>query len=1221
MALTYNAINKAWSYSPEKTDYDTSRVTSARLWPTYQYRKDAGGRFVPTGYTTTNPNTFYLNPNTSAEELRVAKEGFLIDQNSSQALKNFVPGSNVWGENAKLNAENNALNNLNNSKNTFYEKASAVINATAQGSYNYLDAKNAISNAAYNVGLPSAAEAAAVADQMIGNTGQFRNYYLTERVTPWDPSVLPANLSTTTKQRTDLGANFNKYTNGTNGYYVNETTQGKAAKAAWDAAVASDNLDILGRYGSLEAYAKQDYLNQITDPTRSSQDIASIRGSQASALSPLVTEYREQVFPDAIKQQTIDQVQNKIFGLVPTKQLGATGYEFKDIQQGLSDLISTDPTFNKLWTGAKSEVALSSATGDTSGQWTKLIKSLGIKDSMLTNQDSFGTLLSRVATLNASDPADKKIIDDNNALFKTVSDLKSNTTFKDLLSYTPEINDAFTASVQASEKEQTEKFGQLRQSVLQDTIEQLKLAKRQENNIAFFKSSSIGQEITGLQKEITGSLLGDLGIGGISPLGSSQKNLSKQLDAGLGDVFGTKNGLIYNWEDWFNNQIEKKYAGNIDIPNDYVPTKLRTLSNGFVDEATAASWKKYDDAYATLKTNPNDLFAKSVVAGAPTNYVPVANRKTINQTWTDYETQLKATGYVDPQTLASWAKYDDAYKKLQINPQDAAALAVYNSKPADYVVPDQRMDKDVQFAKDFFSQYLKPRFDASQSITEFQDYIDVTKNTQNPFQTQDRLDALKLAAQTSVSQWFANLQKAGDSKFNSDYYFDPAGYLKSNGVGDPNNPLLPGAAFTDYATTDAGKAALQQSQKVNADWEAAKNGLSTTDAYGNPINWLQQAYNYGVDINNKAVFAQLHYQLVGLNAPELDANGNFVRDSSGQVARKAYDAAPDVYAPQIAKTYITQILTPYLIDKANKIGSVFGEFVKPSDYVDEVLKAVNLPQNKEQWANILKSSGLDPNASLTELKNTLVDALSQDSTIDIKQKIGDLIKEGKTPTQTELGVEYLQKPTVSGAEAPASGVYAIFKNAGYNGTESDFYSTFLPDASAQDISVLNAAYTPAGKTTSLLPTISGTGTERIASMAQLFGDTSITEILGTAGIATPTSKPSLLSSLFTTSEEDVGIGDPFADTSTPFTTVSGTTKADNQMGIGNPFDTVGITDPFADESDPFASSNPFSSIGSTSSVSAPTIKTNVNVFTQGFSSSKNSSFGSMFDSFGGSFGF
>jgi hypothetical protein len=155
----------------------------------------------------------------------------------------------------------------------------------------------------------------------------------------------------------------------------------------------------------------------------------------------------------------------------------------------------------------------------------------------------------------------------------------------------------------------------------------------------------------------------------------------------------------------------------------------------------------------------------------------------------------------------------------------------------------------------------------------------------------------------------------------------------------------------------------------------------------------------------------------------------------------------------------------------------------------------------------------------------------------------------------------------------------------------------------------------------LLPTITGGGMEQIATMAQLFGDTSIQEVLGTAGVAVPSGKPSLLGGLLSASGEDVGIGDPFADTSTPFATVSGTSKADNKIGISNPFDTVGITDPFADESDPFASSNPFSSIGSSSSVGTPKIKTNVNVFTQGFSSSKNNSIGSLFDSFGGSFGF
>ena len=162
---------------------------------------------------------------------------------------------------------------------------------------------------------------------------------------------------------------------------------------------------------------------------------------------------------------------------------------------------------------------------------------------------------------------------------------------------------------------------------------------------------------------------------------------------------------------------------------------------------------------------------------------------------------------------------------------------------------------------------------------------------------------------------------------------------------------------------------------------------------------------------------------------------------------------------------------------------------------------------------------------------------------------------------------------------------------------------------------MNAVYTPAGQAGSLLPTISGTGTERIASMAQLFGDSSIAEVLGTAGISIPSGKTSALGGLLSTSEDDIGIGDPFADTSTPFTTVSGSTKKQNQMGIGDPFDTIGITDPFAEDSDPFFSSNPFSDIGSTSSVSTP--KINVNTYTQGFSSSKNNSIGSLFDSFGG----
>jgi len=1305
VALIYDAANKQWISNPEKIDFQADRPTGKYVYQIVNDIQARGGTVIRQviAYSTsptkivpgsrggvialtddnktfsgvTGVNTIWIDGNTQKDDL-AAPQGVRGNTWWDNLVGNEQP---TWSYNAQSNADDANSNKLNAAKNKFYDQVVNVINGAKQGSYNYLQAKQAISNLKQTLidgGLPDASgetlkdwekydqafrtlykdptnktakdvwdsrpsdyvrpadRVNTVLDNLIGpQTGQFRNFYLTERQPPrWDPAVLSGNLN----NRGDIDQNkFNKYKDNRPGYYINETPQGKAAKIAWATAQANDDLDTIQRYGSLENFAYADYLNQITDPTKLSKDILAIRGSEATPLPEGITGYKEEVLhlpgDPRTPQEVRDDVQNQLLGLeeVQTPE-GTISYQFRDLNKKFSDLVSKDSRFNKLWTDAKNEAQLAKLINtSTPGPWTKLIKSFGIGPSMLTDQASFGSLLGRIATLDANKATDKNIIDNNSQLVDTVVGLKSNETFQNLLSSVPEVNSAFKAVITEAEKEQSKKFGELRQSVLQDAINELKLAKQKELNFDFFKSTDVGKDLSALQQEFSNSLLGDLSVGGLNPFGQSQQTLQKKLDLGLGNVFGTQNGLLYNWEDWFNNQIEKKYAGNIDVPNDYVPPALRTLSNGFVDDKKLTSWKKYDDAYAALKTNPNDSWSKAIVAGAPIDYVSVDNRKAVKPEWSNYESQLKAAGYVDPKTLASWGQYDQAYKTLQANPSDKAAQDTWNSRPADYILPDNRMDKDVQFAKDFFSTYLKPRFDASQSISEFQDYINVSEKTQNPFQTQDRTDALKLAAQSSVSQWFTNLQKAGDSKFNADYYFDPVGYLTTKGVGDPDNPLLPAAAFTGtgtgdkpnwYANTVAGIKAAQQSAKASADWEAAKQGQSTTDDYGKTINWLKEAYDYGLDVNDKEAFAKLHYNLVGVNAPQKDANGNIVRNEDGTPKTSAYDAAPNVYAPEIAKTYINHVLTPYLLDQSNKIGTVFGQFVKPSDYVDEILKTVSLPENKDQWNALIKNYGIDPNESLSEIKNTLTTALSQDSTTDIKKRIGDLITTGKTPTQAELGVEYIQRATpASGTVTPASGIYAVFKNAGFNGTESDFYSTFLPDASQEDLSVLNAAYTPAGKATPLLPTITGGGMEQIATMAQLFGDTSIQEVLGTAGVAVPSGKPSLLGGLLSASGEDVGIGDPFADTSTPFATVSGTSKADNKIGISNPFDTVGITDPFADESDPFASSNPFSSIGSSSSVGTPKIKTNVNVFTQGFSSRKNSSIGSLFDSFGGSFGF
>jgi len=1238
MTLTYEYPTKSWNYLPEDTTKKQNREIAETIYliPNISNPSHKGGGTI-TSWTiskiapvaTQGPANRYgerpnpvtapsmaVNLTSSSDVQELLRSGKLplfdaafLFTGTLEEVKGRIA---TLGYNAQLNNEAASSNAINTGKNNFYSKVQNIANATRQGSYNFLQAKDAITQQKTLLtaaGL-SDADATREVDRIIGNTGHFSNFYSTERVTPWDPSVLPESLSDTIRQRTDLGSNFNTYTDGKKGYYLNETTTGQKASAIWDQAVTDNNLDILGRYGSKESYAKYDYLQQITDPTKTSAQIKSIRGSQSSSLSPLVTDYTEKVFPgqsDAQAQMVRDEVQNKIFGLQQVTEQGQTNYQFRDVPQELSTFITKNTEAQKLWNSAQSDVALAKLDTNIRGPWTKLTKSLGVKDTMLTDQTSFGSLLARVAILNANNPEDKKIIDANKTLIDSIVKLNNDNTFKELTNYAPAVNDAFTNSVQASEAAQTTQFGKMRTDILKETINQLKLAKQQESTISMLKSLPIGQDLQAMQTDINNSILGDTGIGGLMAT-TGQKFSSKQpfkLDLGLDSIYGTKNGLIYNWQDWFNNQIEKKYAGNIDIPNDYIPPLLRTKANGFVDPSVITGWKKYDDAYATLKTNPNDFLAKAIVSEVPTDYVSVNNRKTTQSTWLNYETQLKTAGYVDSQTLASWVKYDDAYNKLQANPNDVNAKTIYDKRPVDYIVPDKRMDKDAQFAKDFFSQYLKPRFDTSQSISEFQDYIDVTKNTQNPFQTQDRMDALKLAAQTSVTQWYTNLQKLGDSKFNGEYYFDPNQYLKTNGIGDPNNPMLPGSAFGDYANTAAGVKALNQSAKVNADWEAAKQGKTTTDEYGNPVNWTQQAYRYGLDVNDKNSFAKLHYQLVGQNAPEKDSKGNIIKDASGNAVIQSFDAAPDVYAPQIAKLYISQVLTPYLIDKANKIGSVFGQFVKPADYVDQILQAVNLQKDNPQWQKLLSSYGLDANASLTEIKNELTSALSQDSTTTIKKKIGDLINKTETPTQSNLGVEYIQRETEpSGTTTAASGVYAIFKKAGYNGNEDQFYSDFMPGSSKEDINLLNAAYSPGGAQKFLGVSTSGDAMAQLSSMASLFGDTSLTEALSFAGTNTTTSGVTTsgnLSSYFgDTSSDEVGIGNPFADDSNYFATFT------TQGSKSSSSDEFGIGDPFANTEDSFSdSSNPFGTIKASTSSKINSIG---NFFPSLAGSSKSSSF-------------
>jgi hypothetical protein len=60
-------------------------------------------------------------------------------------------------------------------------------------------------------------------------------------------------------------------------------------------------------------------------------------------------------------------------------------------------------------------------------------------------------------------------------------------------------------------------------------------------------------------------------------------------------------------------------------------------------------------------------------------------------------------------------------------------------------------------------------------MDEFVEYLDIRQEEQNPFQTQDMVNAVNLVADLRAQQYLDEIQKKGDQYFDSDFYFNPVG--------------------------------------------------------------------------------------------------------------------------------------------------------------------------------------------------------------------------------------------------------------------------------------------------------------------------------------------------------------------------------------------------------------------------------------------------------------
>ena len=403
------------------------------------------------------------------------------------------------------------------------------------------------------------------------------------------------------------------------------------------------------------------------------------------------------------------------------------------------------------------------------------------------------------------------------------------------------------------------------------------------------------------------------------------------------------------------------------------------------------------------KTLSNDIMGDSGIGGV----LAFNDQSGVKQE--SLEKNLQNLSGVNNLTTYNWQQWFDTSLKEKYSKDIELG---YTTEQA-----SENVSIDGKFAKDFIETYLNPRFNQSKSMEEFVDYLDVQSKEQNPFQTQDLLNATKLVADLKAKTYLDAIQKENDRGFDSSFYFNP--------TGDKSREQ----AYTD------------QAESVQADWEAAQKEVEAKKIDG---YWSNQAYRFGVDVTDKDAFARMHFQVKG----------------QGQ----GYDAAEDILNAGKVTDEIYKNILPALNKEVITQGSVFGQFTTPESFANQMTKGLN-PGDSTKWDEVLKINGLTGfKGTLDELKAEIASSIQGSSAEDIRTRIEELNKQGEKPTQENLGVTYIQRDSdYTNTSKPAdTQLYQTFKKAGYKGTEDEFYTDVFPDTDREEQSFLAKAGTSSG---------------------------------------------------------------------------------------------------------------------------------------------------------------
>ena len=478
---------------------------------------------------------------------------------------------------------------------------------------------------------------------------------------------------------------------------------------------------------------------------------------------------------------------------------------------------------------------------------------------------------------------------------------------------------------------------------------------------------------------------------------SSERPEDKEI---LKGVVGTKSG-ISELEDAFNQAVgaealteTKKFGA---LAQDVLKQTIAEMKKAKGKEQTLSLYKDlggFSEIMDINKQLANSLLGDTGIGGILSQMGDTAKTKE------DLEKKLENVTGVRNNVVYNWESWfkDTLTKRYQ----EDIELG-YKTEDS-----EEKLKIDGAFAKKFVDTYLTPRFNTSRSMDEFNEYIDVRQEEQNPFQTQDIVNAVKVVADQRTTAYLQKIQNTEAREFNSEFYFNP--------TGDKSRE----ETYT------------KQMDTVKQDWEAAKKG----DEY-----WAQQAYRFGIDVNDKDAFARIHFQVKG----------------QGQ----GFDGADDIVNASKIQDEIYKNILPALSKEAKDLGSVFGLFETPEEFTDKLLEGID-PTDTEAWDKILKANGLETfKGTVDELKEAIKEILRTGSAQTIRENIKYLNEKRERPTQEKLGITYIERTEDYKTGVPKSdtALYTTFQKAGYKGTEDDFYEKFFPDTDRSEQEYLTKALT------------------------------------------------------------------------------------------------------------------------------------------------------------------